>query len=198
MWDFQVTCHIWRPYSYCCIKFKQRAPVEVRAISSVLSAFQASTTYSTNFLYEINAKRTLAGISFKTQALYVAVFVSRYLDLLYRYVSLYNSVMKLFFIASSCYILFLMKFKYRSATTTIFPITIFNPPTDQLMTLQLIPFELNTSLVPVSYSPSSSITSSLSRKSYGLFRFSSSRLPYCLSCSCFKEPERRKLSPRII
>lgn len=41
------------------------------------------------------------------------VFVTRYLDLFYRWVSLYNSAMKLFFIASSCYILFLMKFKYR-------------------------------------------------------------------------------------
>jgi len=41
------------------------------------------------------------------------VFVTRYLDLFFRYVSLYNSVMKLFFIASSCYILYLMKYKYR-------------------------------------------------------------------------------------
>jgi len=55
----------------------------------------------------------LSGLSFKTQALYVVVFVTRYLDLFYRWVSLYNSAMKLFFIASSCYILFLMKFKYR-------------------------------------------------------------------------------------
>ncbi|KAJ3509306.1 hypothetical protein NLJ89_g5286 [Agrocybe chaxingu] len=53
------------------------------------------------------------GISFKTQALYVAVFVTRYLDLFYRYVSAYNSIMKLFFIASSCYILYLMNNKYR-------------------------------------------------------------------------------------
>lgn len=45
----------------------------------------------------------------------MAVFVARYLDLFFRYVSLYNSVMKLFFIASSCYILYLMKYKYRSA-----------------------------------------------------------------------------------
>ncbi|THH17133.1 hypothetical protein EUX98_g9186 [Antrodiella citrinella] len=54
-----------------------------------------------------------AGISFKTQALYVAVFVTRYLDLLYSWISLYNFLMKVFFIASSCYILYLMKFKYR-------------------------------------------------------------------------------------
>ena len=54
------------------------------------------------------------GISFKTQALYVAVFVTRYLDLFFgEWVSLYNTLMKLFFIGSSGYILYLMKFKYR-------------------------------------------------------------------------------------
>ena len=53
------------------------------------------------------------GISFKTQALYVTVFVSRYLDLFYDYVSLYNTLMKMFFIASSCYILYLMRFRFR-------------------------------------------------------------------------------------
>jgi len=41
------------------------------------------------------------------------VFTTRYLDLFFRYVSLYNSIMKLFFIASSVYILYLMKFKFR-------------------------------------------------------------------------------------
>ncbi|KAG6827796.1 hypothetical protein H0H93_015292, partial [Arthromyces matolae] len=55
----------------------------------------------------------LLGISFKTQALYVAVFVARYPDLLWRYISLYNSIMKLFFIASSCYILYLMRYRFR-------------------------------------------------------------------------------------
>lgn len=41
------------------------------------------------------------------------MFVARYLDLFFRYISLYNTIMKLFFIASSCYILFLMNVKYR-------------------------------------------------------------------------------------
>ncbi|EDR00537.1 uncharacterized protein LACBIDRAFT_295761 [Laccaria bicolor S238N-H82] len=64
-------------------------------------------------LHKVQTTRSCRGISFKTQALYVAVFITRYLDLFFRYVSLYNSVMKLFFIASSCYILYLMKYKYR-------------------------------------------------------------------------------------
>jgi len=64
-------------------------------------------------LHKIQTTRSCRGISFKTQMLYVAVFVTRYLDLFFRFVSLYNSIMKLFFISSSCYILYLMKFKYR-------------------------------------------------------------------------------------
>ncbi|KAG6811051.1 hypothetical protein H0H92_009175 [Tricholoma furcatifolium] len=55
----------------------------------------------------------LLGISFKTQALYVAVFLTRYLDLFFHYISLYNSVMKVVFISSSCYILYLMRYRYR-------------------------------------------------------------------------------------
>ena len=65
------------------------------------------------------------GISFKTQALYATVFISRYLDLFYEWVSLYNFTMKIFFIASSCYILYLMKFKYRCACSAcIFAISL--------------------------------------------------------------------------
>jgi len=65
-------------------------------------------------LHKIQTTRSCRGISFKTQALYVAVFVARYLDILAgEWVSLYNFTMKVFFIGSSCYILYLMKFKYR-------------------------------------------------------------------------------------
>jgi hypothetical protein len=56
---------------------------------------------------------TSAGLSFKTQALYATVFIARYLDLVFRWVSLYNFVMKIFFIASSVYILYLMKMRFR-------------------------------------------------------------------------------------
>ncbi|KAI0697409.1 ER lumen protein retaining receptor [Cerioporus squamosus] len=64
-------------------------------------------------LQKIQSTRSCRGISFKTQALYATVFITRYLDLFYEWVSLYNFTMKVFFIASSCYILYLMKFKYR-------------------------------------------------------------------------------------
>ncbi|QRV98309.1 ER lumen protein-retaining receptor [Ceratobasidium sp. AG-Ba] len=65
-------------------------------------------------LHKIQTSRSCRGISFKTQALYVIVFLSRYIDLFtFHFVSLYNTSMKIFFISSSVYILYLMKFKYR-------------------------------------------------------------------------------------
>ncbi len=43
----------------------------------------------------------------------MTVFVARYLDLFYDWVSLYNFSMKVFFISSSIYILYLMKVRFR-------------------------------------------------------------------------------------
>ncbi|KZS87748.1 ER lumen protein retaining receptor [Sistotremastrum niveocremeum HHB9708] len=64
-------------------------------------------------LHKIQTTRSCRGISFKTQALYVTVFATRYLDLIFgEFVSVYNVIMKLFFLGSSCYILYLMKMKY--------------------------------------------------------------------------------------
>jgi len=65
-------------------------------------------------LHKIQTTRSCRGISFKTQALYVLVFVTRYLDLLtFTFHSIYNTVMKLFFIGSSVYILYLMRVRFR-------------------------------------------------------------------------------------
>lgn len=61
-----------------------------------------------------------AGISLKTQLLYVVVFVTRYIDLLFvlwgEWISLYNFTMKLFFIGSTGYIIYLMRYRFRYAT----------------------------------------------------------------------------------
>lgn len=56
----------------------------------------------------------IIGISFKTQVLYVVVFCTRYLDLFTNFVSIYNTVMKIFFISSAIYIVYLMKVKYQA------------------------------------------------------------------------------------
>lgn len=71
-------------------------------------------------LHKIQTSRSCRGISFKTQALYLAVFLTRYVDLLTGpYVSFYNTVMKLFFIGSTAYTLFLMKVQYRYVTSRL-------------------------------------------------------------------------------
>ncbi|KAJ2766340.1 endoplasmic reticulum retention protein [Coemansia nantahalensis] len=52
--------------------------------------------------------KSCAGISFKTQVLYLVVFATRYLDLVLSFVSVYNTLMKVFFLASAGYIVYLM------------------------------------------------------------------------------------------
>ncbi|ORE21291.1 ER lumen protein retaining receptor [Rhizopus microsporus] len=65
-------------------------------------------------LLKIKKTRSCVGISFKTQLLYAIVFVTRYLDLFTKFISLYNTSMKIFFIASSVYILYLMHIKFKA------------------------------------------------------------------------------------
>ncbi|KAJ8657793.1 hypothetical protein O0I10_006608 [Lichtheimia ornata] len=65
-------------------------------------------------LLKIRQSRSCVGISFKSQLLYSIVFLTRYLDLFFKFHSLYNTCMKIFFISSSLYILYLMKFKYKA------------------------------------------------------------------------------------
>lgn len=57
----------------------------------------------------LSQTKSCAGISFKTQALYCLVFATRYLDLFISFVSVYNSLMKLFFLCSAGYIVYLMR-----------------------------------------------------------------------------------------
>jgi ER lumen protein retaining receptor len=76
-------------------------------------------------LQKIRTSNAVAGISFKTQALYALVFVTRYLDLFYKFHSLYNSLMKVLFITTSIYTLHLMRNKLRAekaASLDTFPV----------------------------------------------------------------------------
>ena len=68
-------------------------------------------------LLKINATKSCAGVSLKTQELYLLVFVTRYLDLLYSFISLYNTCMKLIFIGSSGCIIWYMR-KHRVVSQT--------------------------------------------------------------------------------
>ncbi|PMD17622.1 ER lumen protein retaining receptor [Hyaloscypha hepaticicola] len=55
-----------------------------------------------------------SGISFKSQALYLIVYITRYLDLFWTFGdSLYNTIFKLLFLASSGYTIYLMTTAYK-------------------------------------------------------------------------------------
>ncbi|KAG6642359.1 hypothetical protein I3843_09G132900 [Carya illinoinensis] len=60
-------------------------------------------------LLKIYATKSCSGISLKTQELYALVFLTRYLDLFTGFISVYNTVMKLVFIASSAAIVWCMQ-----------------------------------------------------------------------------------------
>lgn len=65
-------------------------------------------------LTKIWKTRSCAGISGRSQILFVIVFICRYLDLFTNFVSLYNSTMKLFFLVSSIATVYLIFFKFRA------------------------------------------------------------------------------------
>jgi hypothetical protein len=54
------------------------------------------------------------GISGKSQILFAVTYATRYVDLFTQYVSLYNSVMKILFIAASIATVYFIFFKFRA------------------------------------------------------------------------------------
>ncbi|CAG9584453.1 unnamed protein product [Danaus chrysippus] len=65
-------------------------------------------------LLKIWKTRSCAGISGKSQILFSIVYTARYLDLLTTYVSAYNTVMKIVFIAASYATVYLMYVKFKA------------------------------------------------------------------------------------
>ena len=68
-------------------------------------------------MWRVYDKKNCAGVSVKTQELYLLVFVARYLDLFLYWISLYNTGMKIAFIASTATLIYLMRFKRPYNTT---------------------------------------------------------------------------------
>ncbi|KAG8348373.1 putative ER lumen protein retaining receptor [Trypanosoma vivax] len=62
-------------------------------------------------LVKMLRQRSAAGLSLKTQFLFALVFTTRYLDLFTSFISLYNSLMKVFFLLTSWHICYLMRSK---------------------------------------------------------------------------------------
>merc|ERR550514_419207 len=58
---------------------------------------------------KLHRSKNCAGISCRMQEMYALVFICRYLDLLWSFISLYNTVMKLVFITTTCYLIYLMR-----------------------------------------------------------------------------------------
>eukprot|EP00090_Calanus_glacialis_P046795 TRINITY_DN935_c0_g1_i3.p2 TRINITY_DN935_c0_g1~~TRINITY_DN935_c0_g1_i3.p2 ORF type:complete len:225 (-),score=30.47 TRINITY_DN935_c0_g1_i3:264-902(-) len=65
-------------------------------------------------LLKIWKTRSCAGISGKSQILFLVVFVTRYLDLFTSFISLYNTTMKMFFIGSAAATVYLMYQKFKA------------------------------------------------------------------------------------
>ncbi|KAI7906077.1 putative ERD2-ER lumen protein-retaining receptor [Cokeromyces recurvatus] len=65
-------------------------------------------------LHKIKQSRSCVGISLKSQILLCVVFLTRYVDVFYHFYSVYNTSMKIFFIASSIYVIYLMKVKFKA------------------------------------------------------------------------------------
>ncbi|KAJ3427867.1 er lumen protein-retaining receptor [Anaeramoeba flamelloides] len=64
-------------------------------------------------LTKIIRQRSCYGISLRTQELYAIVFITRYLDLFTTWTGLYNTLFKIFYLASSIYIVYLMRKPYK-------------------------------------------------------------------------------------
>ncbi|KAF5284357.1 hypothetical protein FQR65_LT13574 [Abscondita terminalis] len=65
-------------------------------------------------LLKIWKTRSCAGISGKSQILFAIVYTTRYLDLVTTYVSLYNTLMKIVFIAASYATIYLIYLKFKA------------------------------------------------------------------------------------
>ncbi|KAK1936570.1 ER lumen protein-retaining receptor A [Phytophthora citrophthora] len=77
------------------------------AVFSFVFSFQRDLAIHLIYLFTF----FLPGISLKTQELFFLVFVTRYVDLFFHFVSLYNTLMKLLFLLFSGAIVYVIRFK---------------------------------------------------------------------------------------
>lgn len=138
------------------------------------------------------------GISFKSQLLYTIVFLTRYLDLFTKFISVYNTVMKIFFIGSSVYILYLMKFKYKAtydANLDTFRIE-YLLGASAVMGLafphKYTVMEVTSWVILGGFLPH--FSNKRNYRFYGRSRSGSNPSRFCPSCSCFSVRARPKLS----
>eukprot|EP01103_Thecamoeba_quadrilineata_P006471 TRINITY_DN16197_c0_g1_i1.p1 TRINITY_DN16197_c0_g1~~TRINITY_DN16197_c0_g1_i1.p1 ORF type:complete len:225 (+),score=12.52 TRINITY_DN16197_c0_g1_i1:32-676(+) len=61
---------------------------------------------------KIYHQKSCAGISLKTQELYALVFVTRYIDIFYNFMSIYNWILKIIFLGSTFTIIYMIRVPY--------------------------------------------------------------------------------------
>lgn len=61
-------------------------------------------------VFKLHRTRSCSGVSCRMQELYAMVFIFRYMDLLWSYISLYNSAMKITYITATLYLVYLMRY----------------------------------------------------------------------------------------
>mmetsp|Transcript_68383 Transcript_68383/g.178023 ORF Transcript_68383/g.178023 Transcript_68383/m.178023 type:complete len:221 (-) Transcript_68383:283-945(-) len=62
-------------------------------------------------VFKLHRSKSCVGVSCRMQEMYAMVFIFRYLDLFWSYISLYNTTMKLVFITTTVYLIYLMRYK---------------------------------------------------------------------------------------
>lgn len=62
-------------------------------------------------LFKLHRSKSCVGVSCRMQEIYALVFIFRYLDLFWSFISLYNTIMKIIFITSTLYLIYLMRVK---------------------------------------------------------------------------------------
>jgi len=62
-------------------------------------------------LWKLRKSKSCVGVSCRMQEIYFIVFVCRYIDLLWYHISIYNTAMKIIFIVSTGYLVYLMRVK---------------------------------------------------------------------------------------
>lgn len=68
-------------------------------------------------VFKMHKSKSCIGVSCRMQEIYAMVFIFRYLDLCWSYISIYNTVMKLIFITTTLYLIYLMRVKPPVAAT---------------------------------------------------------------------------------
>ena len=83
----------------------------------VLGDLSHYTAIVTIFL-KIITSQSCKGISGKTQILYLLVFLSRYIDIFFHFISWYNTGIKIFFIVSSLTNIYLVTVRYKGTISS--------------------------------------------------------------------------------